>query len=115
YLVMDFLDAAHAWAAADIGITRAGVGTLSEAALNGVPLVMVPLPSSAEDHQLHNARAVAAAGAGVVVEESGLGSLVPAWESLMDADTRSAAAAAAAARTPAGAARRILDAVMELT
>lgn len=115
YHVVDFLDAASAWAAVDLAITRAGVGTLSEAAFNGVPLVMVPLPSSAEDHQLHNARAVAAAGAGVVVEERDLAALAPAWESLMDPDTRAAAAAAAGARTPVGAARRILDAVMELT
>jgi UDP-N-acetylglucosamine--N-acetylmuramyl-(pentapeptide) pyrophosphoryl-undecaprenol N-acetylglucosamine transferase len=115
YHVVDFVDAARAWAAADLAITRAGVGTLSEAAFNAVPLVMVPLPSSAEDHQVHNARAVAAAGAGIVVEERDLGALVPAWERLLDPATRSAAAAAAAARTPVGAARRILDAVMELT
>jgi UDP-N-acetylglucosamine--N-acetylmuramyl-(pentapeptide) pyrophosphoryl-undecaprenol N-acetylglucosamine transferase len=115
YHVVEFVDAAQAWAAADLAITRAGVGTLSEAAYNGVPLVMVPLPSSAEDHQLHNARAVAEAGAGVVVEESDLDALVPAWESLLDPATRATAAAAAAARTPVGAARRILDAVMELT
>lgn len=115
YHVVDFLDAASAWAAADLAITRAGVGTLSEAAFNGVPLVMIPLPSSAEDHQLHNATAVAAAGAGLVVEERDLAALVPSWETLMDPTTRLVAAAAAAARTPVGAARRILDAVMELT
>lgn len=115
YRVADFVDAATAWAAADLAITRAGVGTLSEAALHGVPLVMVPLPTSAENHQLHNANAVAAAGAGVTVEESDLDSLPAAWEGLLDPVAREAAARAAAARTPAGAARRILDAVMELT
>ena len=115
YHVVDFLDAATAWAAADLAITRAGIGTLSEAAFQGVPLIMIPLPSSAEDHQLHNARAVAKAGAGVVVEESDLALLVSAWEGLLDPAGRRAAAAAAAGRTPVGAARRILEAVMELT
>lgn len=118
YLVHDFLDAAQAWAAADMAITRAGIGTLSEAALNGVPLIMVPLPSSAEDHQLHNARAVEAAGAGLVVEEkelgAGVGPLVGAWQRLLDPAFRADAATAAAARTPLGAPRRILDAVLEL-
>ncbi|HLU83289.1 MAG TPA: UDP-N-acetylglucosamine--N-acetylmuramyl-(pentapeptide) pyrophosphoryl-undecaprenol N-acetylglucosamine transferase [Trueperaceae bacterium] len=114
YQVVDFLDAATAWATADMAITRAGVGTLSEAAFNGVPLLMVPLPSSAEDHQLHNAMAVAEAGAGIVVEERDLAGLTAAWEALLDPPTRQAAAAAATARTPVGAARRILEAVMEL-
>jgi len=90
------------------------MGTLSEAAYHGVPLVMVPLPSSAEDHQLHNARAFAAAGAGVVVEEREVSGLGNAWRSLLEPAARASAAEAAAARTPAGAARRILCAVMEL-
>ncbi|HZW28505.1 MAG TPA: UDP-N-acetylglucosamine--N-acetylmuramyl-(pentapeptide) pyrophosphoryl-undecaprenol N-acetylglucosamine transferase [Trueperaceae bacterium] len=114
YHVHGFVDAATAWSAADLAVTRAGVGTLSEAAFHGVPLVMVPLPSSAEDHQLHNARAVAAAGAGVVVEEREVSGLGSAWRSLLEPRAREAAAAAAAGRTPAGAARRILCAVMEL-
>jgi len=115
YHVFDYLDAPDAWAAADLAITRAGIGTISEAAFNGVPLVMVPLPSSAEDHQLHNARAVEAVGAGLVVEEQQLAGLVPAWRELLQPRVRSAAAAAAKARSPDGAARKILDAVMELT
>jgi len=90
------------------------MGTLSEAAFHGVPLVMVPLPSAADDHQLHNARAVAAAGAGVVVEEKEVSRLGSAWRSLLAPEARAAAAAAAARRTPAGAARRILCAVQEL-
>jgi len=115
YHVADFLDAPTAWGAADLAITRAGVGTLSEAALNGVPLLMIPLPSSAEDHQLHNAKAVETAGAGIVVQEHELERLPAAWLSLLEPDARRSAAAASAARTPVGAARRILDAVMELT
>lgn len=114
YHVREFVDAVVAWSAADLAVTRAGMGTLSEAAFHGVPLVMVPLPSAADDHQLHNARAVAAAGAGVVVEEKEVSRLGSAWRSLLAPEARAAAAAAAARRTPAGAARRILCAVQEL-
>ncbi len=64
-----YLESAAAWAAADLAITRAGIGTLSEAAFHGVPLVMVPLPTSAEGHQRSNAVAVQASGAGLLVEE----------------------------------------------
>lgn len=114
YHVVPYVDAPTAWSAADLAITRSGVGTLSEAALHGVPLVMVPLPTSAEDHQLHNARAVAAAGAGTVVEQRAIEHLAEAWRALLDPDARAAAAAAALARSPAGAARRMVDAVLRV-
>lgn len=114
YLVRPYLDAACAWAAADLAITRAGVGTLSEAAFHGVPVVMVPLPSAADDHQRHNARAVEAAGAGVMLEERELERLADVWAEALEPGWRKRAAAAAAARTPEGAARRIVGAVLEL-
>ena len=104
YVVHPYLDATLAWSAADVAITRAGIGTLAEAAFHGVPLVMVPLPSSAEDHQRHNAEAVARAGAGRVVLERDIHELSGAWEDLLDDDTREAAAKAACALSPAGAA-----------
>ena len=69
YHVTGYVDAVAAWSVADLGITRAGTGTLAEAAFHGVPLVMVPLPESAENHQYHNAVAVEQAGAGRVVEQ----------------------------------------------
>lgn len=115
YHLRPYVDAPTAWSAADLAITRAGVGTLSEAAYHGVPTVMVPLPTSAEDHQLHNARAVAAAGAGIVVEEKAAAEeLAAAWSRALDPSWRRAAAAAASRRSPAGAARRIVDAVLEM-
>lgn len=72
YHVTPFVDAVAAWAVADLGLTRAGTSTLAEAAFHGVPLVMVPLPESAENHQYHNAMQVQQAGAGVVVEQDGV-------------------------------------------
>ena len=104
YVVQPYVDATLAWSAADVGVTRAGIGTLAEAAFHGVPLVMVPLPSSAEDHQRHNAQAVAQAGAGRVVLERDIQELSGAWEALLENKTRATAATAALSLSPAGAA-----------
>lgn len=69
YHVSAYVDAVAAWSVADLAITRAGTGTLAEAAFHGVPLIMVPLPESSENHQYHNALAVEGAGAGRVLEQ----------------------------------------------
>lgn len=114
YRVAGWVDSILAWSAADLAITRAGNGTLAEAAFHGVPLLMVPLPSAAEDHQAHNARAVEAAGAGRVVAEDALASLAGAWRALMDDRVRAAASAAARRRSPEGAAARLAELVVEL-
>lgn len=115
YHVHGYIDAVAAWSAADLAITRGGTGTLSEAAFHGVPLVMVPLASSAEDHQLHNAQAVAAHGAGKVVEERELeqdpGRLTQVWLAALQPEWRRAAHAAALSRSAAGAAARIVSAL----
>lgn len=114
YRVDGYLESVLAWSAADLGITRAGNGTLAEAAFHGVPLVMVPLPSAAENHQLHNARAAEAAGAGTLVEERELERLTDAWQRLLEPKARTAASLAAARRSPEGAASR-LAALVERT
>jgi UDP-N-acetylglucosamine--N-acetylmuramyl-(pentapeptide) pyrophosphoryl-undecaprenol N-acetylglucosamine transferase len=44
-----------AYAAADVVISRAGAGTISELCLLGKPSVLVPSPNVAEDHQTKNA------------------------------------------------------------
>lgn len=108
YRCEGFVDATVAWSAADLALVRAGVGTLSEAAYHGVPLVMLPLPTAAGDHQRHNARAVADAGGGRAVEQGDLPALIAAWDELLDDDARAGAAARMAARSPEGAADRLL-------
>jgi undecaprenyldiphospho-muramoylpentapeptide beta-N-acetylglucosaminyltransferase len=60
---------AVAYAAADLVVSRAGAMTVAELALAGVPAVLVPLPGAPGDHQTANARALAAAGAAVVLED----------------------------------------------
>jgi UDP-N-acetylglucosamine--N-acetylmuramyl-(pentapeptide) pyrophosphoryl-undecaprenol N-acetylglucosamine transferase len=49
--------------AATLVISRAGASSLAELAAMRVPSVLVPLPTSADDHQLHNARAFTDSGA----------------------------------------------------
>jgi UDP-N-acetylglucosamine--N-acetylmuramyl-(pentapeptide) pyrophosphoryl-undecaprenol N-acetylglucosamine transferase len=61
-----------AYAAADLAVTRAGAITMAELTAAGMPAVMVPLPHATADHQAANARAVAAAGGAVVVEDAAL-------------------------------------------
>lgn len=48
----------QAYAAADVIISRAGAGTLSELSIVGKPVVLVPSPNVAEDHQTKNAMAL---------------------------------------------------------
>ena len=61
---------AHAYAAADLALCRAGAMTTAELCAWGVPSVLVPLPTAAADHQTANARALAAAGASVFLPQS---------------------------------------------
>lgn len=56
---------ADAYAVADLAITRAGAMTIAELCAWGIPSILVPLPTAAQDHQTHNARAVANAGAAI--------------------------------------------------
>ena len=108
-----YVDGRVAFAAADVAITRAGIGTLSMAAFNGVPLIMVPLPAAAENHQFHNARTFARAGAGTVLEQSELARLEEEWLRLLDEEVLRPAAAAAVTFSPAGATARFAGAVLE--
>jgi UDP-N-acetylglucosamine--N-acetylmuramyl-(pentapeptide) pyrophosphoryl-undecaprenol N-acetylglucosamine transferase len=59
-----------AYAAADVIISRAGAGTISELALVGKPVILVPSPNVAEDHQTHNAMALVNRGAAQLVKDA---------------------------------------------
>jgi UDP-N-acetylglucosamine--N-acetylmuramyl-(pentapeptide) pyrophosphoryl-undecaprenol N-acetylglucosamine transferase len=52
---------------ADLVISRAGAGSLSELAVCGSPAILVPFPQAADQHQDANAGAAAALGAAVIV------------------------------------------------
>ena len=64
-------DLAHAMAAADLVVGRAG-GSVAEIAALGRPAVLVPFPYATADHQSKNAAWMAAAGAAVVVADADL-------------------------------------------
>ena len=58
-----------AYAAADLVISRAGAGTISELCLLGKPVILVPSPNVAEDHQTKNALALADKDAAVHISD----------------------------------------------
>lgn len=61
-----------ALALADLAVSRAGAMATSEFLAWGIPSLLIPLPSSAADHQARNAQALAEAGAAECLPESGL-------------------------------------------
>ncbi|WP_034889447.1 undecaprenyldiphospho-muramoylpentapeptide beta-N-acetylglucosaminyltransferase [Gillisia sp. Hel_I_29] len=61
-----------AYAAADIIISRAGAGSVSELCLVGKPVLFIPSPNVAENHQAKNALAVANKNAALVLDEQDL-------------------------------------------
>ncbi len=58
-----------AYAVADLIIARAGAGTISELCLVGKPVILVPSPNVAEDHQTKNAMALVKNNAAVLVKD----------------------------------------------
>ena len=69
--VTDFIsDMAAAYSAADVVISRAGAGSISEFCLLGKPVILVPSPNVAEDHQTKNALALVNKNAAVYIKDS---------------------------------------------
>lgn len=61
---MDF-----AYAAADIIISRAGASSVSELCIVGKPVIFIPSPNVAEDHQTKNAMAIVEKDAAMIINE----------------------------------------------
>jgi UDP-N-acetylglucosamine--N-acetylmuramyl-(pentapeptide) pyrophosphoryl-undecaprenol N-acetylglucosamine transferase len=59
-----------AYAATDLAVARSGAMGTAEMCAWGIPQILVPLPTSAADHQTVNARTLAAANAGVFVPQA---------------------------------------------
>jgi UDP-N-acetylglucosamine--N-acetylmuramyl-(pentapeptide) pyrophosphoryl-undecaprenol N-acetylglucosamine transferase len=59
----------YAFSAADIIVSRAGAGTISELCLVGKPVILVPSPNVAEDHQSRNAAALSERNAAIVIRD----------------------------------------------
>lgn len=116
--VEPFLDdmPAH-MAAADVVVARAGASTLAELTILGRPSVLVPLPTSTDDHQRKNAEALSGAGAAEVIEERGLTGAVLAARLLAlasDAALRGRMSARALALGRPDAAARVAERIEQL-
>lgn len=71
--VYDFLNKMNfAYSVADIIISRAGASSVSELCIVGKPVIFIPSPNVAEDHQSKNARSLALKQAALMVEEKEL-------------------------------------------
>ena len=70
-VVTDFIsDMGAAYKAADLVISRAGASSISEFCLIGKPVILVPSPNVAEDHQTKNALALANVDAALYVKDA---------------------------------------------
>ena len=70
-IVTDFIsDMGVAYKAADLVVSRAGAGSISEFCLLGKPVILVPSPNVAEDHQTKNAMALVNKAAALYVKDA---------------------------------------------
>lgn len=106
-----------AYRAADLALSRAGAMATAELCAWGLPMILVPLPTAAADHQTANARALEAAGAAQVILQSAMSpaSLAGAATSLISDPTRLAALSAHALdRARPLAAENIAQSILDL-
>ena len=75
---------------ADLIITRAGAGILSELCILGKPAILVPFPHAADDHQTVNAKTLEEQGAAIMINDAELtgNSIKTMIESLMQDPSR---------------------------
>ena len=105
-----------AYAAADIVVSRAGAIAISELCLVGKPVVLIPSPNVAEDHQTKNALALVDRGAAVMVKDVECNSQgLAAVKDIFDAPERQEAMCAAISKMAVrNAADKIVDQIENL-
>ena len=101
---------------ADLVISRAGAGTISELEVLGKAAVLIPSPNVAEDHQTHNAQALAGDAAALMIAESDLSSalVTTVLELMKDEKKRGDLEKNALERGRPDATERIVDAIEKL-
>ena len=72
-----------AYAAANIIISRAGASSVSELCIVGKPVVFIPSPNVAEDHQTRNARAIVDKHGAILLKEEELDTFPIVFETLV--------------------------------
>ncbi len=60
---------AHIYKIIDIAITRGGANVLTELMFNNIPMVIIPLENSANNHQYYNAKHIETNGLGICIKE----------------------------------------------
>ena len=105
-----------AYSVADVVISRAGAMSISELALVQKPVIFVPLPTAAEDHQTKNAKQLVDAGAAIMVKNSETeAKLVPTLQELLnDKDKQNEMKANIAKFARPNAADDIVDIIIEV-
>lgn len=78
---IDDMASAYGWA--DLAFCRAGASTIAELCIAGLPSVLVPFPAAIHDHQTRNAKALAEAGAAVLLPETELARAEPVLTGLL--------------------------------
>lgn len=74
-----------AYVAANVVISRAGAGTISELCLMKKPCILIPSPNVAEDHQTKNARALSDKNAAILIPDAqAVNELIPQALELID-------------------------------
>jgi len=73
-----------AYATADIVISRAGASSVSELCIVGKPVIFIPSPNVAEDHQTKNAKFVVDRNAAILIKENELDTFSEVFESLLN-------------------------------
>lgn len=73
----------YAYAAADVIISRAGASSVSELCIVGKPVVFIPSPNVAEDHQTKNAKSIADKHGAIMLKESELETFPIVFETLL--------------------------------
>lgn len=105
-----------AYAAADAVVSRAGAIAISELCLVGKPVILIPSPNVAEDHQTKNAMSLANKGAALVVPDAECGTkCLPLVKQMLDDPQRMAEMSAAIQRLAVrSAADKIVDQIEKL-
>lgn len=115
--VTDFIkDMPAAYAAADLIISRAGAGSISEFCLLGKPVILIPSPNVAEDHQTKNAQALVDKQAALLIKDSDANQelFVTALQTIKDDETLKDLAAHISQLALPNAARMIAEEVIRI-
>ena len=87
--VLDFVQRMDLlYAAADIIISRAGAGSISELCIVGKPVIFIPSPNVAEDHQTKNALAITQKEAALMIKENDLINFMDLLEGLIKSEAK---------------------------